>query len=105
MRTCAFFRGTYVSFNKPVQYYMSMGETALQELLDEGVPLKKIRIETTMRMNEMSRDLRCAPDKGLTKDVWKENSAELVERWCSCVHILLRLKVIQDDEANGWGYK
>lgn len=101
-RLAAFFGG--VSIIAPDVDFI--WEEKADELLKERLKIESMRdikLGLMMLMNEYHCDIHNSKD-GNSRTCWGENHSVKVRTWCIAITMMLRLKMIPDDDKNGWGY-
>lgn len=99
----AFYKARWVSLHTPVECFFLRAEMVIRIHLESGKSLASIKDWALSEIEPLWENL--GDPEGNCKDIWGDNWHNKVGMFAVCVCILLKLKVIQDDMANGFGYR
>lgn len=99
----AFYKSRFVSLHTPVECFFLRAEMIMKLQLQNGKSLPTIRDWALSEIEPLWENL--GEPEGDCKSIWGDEWRNRVGVFAVCVCILLKLKVIEDDMANGFGYR
>jgi len=105
---CAFYDGVWVSsYEGRFDEYKFYAEEMLKTNLREGMCIPSIQKRYKEVLDDLREELeaKTGEDINRTNSVWGDKTRDNIKIWVACIHILLRTKVLKNDEANGFGFR
>lgn len=100
----AFYKNRWVSvFNRTVECFFMRQEQYMKEQLREGKTLNDIKDWALKTIDTLWTDI--GTKEGKCHEIWGDDWRNKSGMFILCVCILLKLKVIDNDMENGFGYR